>query len=681
MNPNTLRRWYAEFKGNNQLTEIRILAGKKTFSGYFTDIDSIIQAIQPYERNNIYFTLNAVNPACYSRVQRDCIMQVGAESNATSASDIIGRDYVLIDIDAVRPAGTNSTEEQLNHAREVASKVFHYLESEGFYQPAICMSGNGYHLLLKANMANTKENTETVQNFLKTLDMLFTDDVAHIDISPHDPNRICRLYGTVTRKGTDKDPERPQRESQILYVPTGFSRPNANEYFQKVASYFPKPEQPSRYNNYSTEKFDIQKFISDHGIGIAKESRFSGGLKLVLDECPFGGHKAPDSALFVLDSGAIAFKCLHNSCQHFHWREFRLHYDPQAYDRQDREEYARKRRYYGNAPQKPVEPIIEDKRGKVWLSMKDIVWQDPSELVSIASGVTALDRKIMGFTLGDLTIFSGLSGAGKTTFLDFFALNAVQRGEKTAIFSGELQGSRFQSWIDQMAAGKAFVRPKAGYENIYYAPKQVSDKINEWLDGKLFLYNNDYGSNWEQLYNKIVEIIHTEGVKLIMIDNLMALDFDEADQNSRETRFIKQLKDLCKRENIHGILVCHPRKEQSFQLLRKESIAGTANLTNLCDNLIISHRVGNDFEKRARDFFGAAKVAEFMNFDVVLEIVKNRSIGVTDYLIGLYYEPETRRIKNDVAENIIFGWQEQPVQTAIQAPEDLPLDDTDDLPF
>ncbi|MBR4279399.1 MAG: AAA family ATPase, partial [Clostridia bacterium] len=258
------------------------------------------------------------------------------------------------------------------------------------------------------------------------------------------------------------------------------------------------------------------------------------------------------------------------------------------------------------------------------------------------------------------------------------------RGYKTAIFSGELQSSRFQSWIDQMAAGKTFVQQKAGFENIYYAPKRIADQVNQWLDDKLYLYNNDYGSNWDQLYQEIVTIIHEKGVRLVMIDNLMALDFDSesGDQNTRETRFIKQFKDLCKRENIHGILVCHPRKEQSFQLLRKESIAGTANLTNLCDNLIISHRVGNDFVKRAKDFFGEAKVAELMAYDVVLEVVKNRSIGVTDYLIGLYYEAETRRIKNDVAENIIFGWQEQPVQTTFEEPETEPQnEEIDDLPF
>ena len=59
--------------------------------------------------------------------------------------------------------------------------------------------------------------------------MLFSDDVAHIDIAPHDPNRICRLYGTVTRKGTDQDPSRPQRTSGILYIPPTFKEANEND--------------------------------------------------------------------------------------------------------------------------------------------------------------------------------------------------------------------------------------------------------------------------------------------------------------------------------------------------------------------------------------------------------------------------------------------------------------------
>ena len=156
----------------------------------------------------------------------------------------------------------------------------------------------------------------------------------------------------------------------------------------------------------------------------------------------------------------------------------------------------------------------------------------------------------------------------------------------------------------------------------------------------------------------------------------MAVDFDgAASDNDLQTRFIKDLKNLAKRENIHIVLVCHPRKENTFQLLRKESIAGTANLTNLCDNLVILHRVGRDFEKRAKEFWGDTTVQKLLEFDTVMEVAKNRSQGIVDLLIGLFYERETRRMKNEQAENIIYGWRETPTTAPIfveDLPEDLP---------
>ena len=56
----------------------------------------------------------------------------------------------------------------------------------------------------------------------------------------------------------------------------------------------------------------------------------------------------------------------------------------------------------------------------------------------------------------------------------------------------------------------------------------------------------------------------------------------------------------------------------------------------------------------------------------MLEVAKNRANGVVDHLVGLYYEKETRRLKNDPAENIIYGWREIP--TAAPLFEDLPED-------
>lgn len=672
----TIRRWWGIFKEQNPLTEIRILGkGNVVYSGYFSDVETMLAGLREFDgAGGIYATINEVTDACYGREQSNRLVK--KPKATTSDKDIASRKILLIDLDPERPADTNANDAEIEKADATMRKVFRYLRDRGFSDPVVAMSGNGFHLYYKIDAPNTEESRRAVESFLKLLDMMFGDEESvKVDASVSNASRIAKVIGTPSNKGTSTE-ERPQRMSYFVYEPQVYSV-TPFEYVLKVAGEYPEAERPSRENNYSTERFDIENFIATYGIRIAKRVRFTGGTKLVLEECPFDqNHKAPDSAIFVLDNGAIAFKCLHNSCSHLTWRDVRLHFDPGAYDRREREEFHRRRSYYGERQPKPIEIVQEDSRGKKWLSLSEVKWIDPSSYVSIPSGIINLDQRIMGFTLGDVTILSGLSGSGKTTLLDHFILNAVQRGYKTAAWSGELQDFRFQAWIDQMAAGKSYVAQKFGFSNLFYTPKATAEIINRWLDGKFWLYNNDYGAGFGQLLSDIRDCISENGVQMILLDNLMAMDIDtlEGSENEKQTRLIKDLKDLAKKENVHIILVCHPRKEQSFQLLRKESIAGTANLTNLCDNLLISHRVGNDFERRAKDFFGEERVKELMGFDVVVEVAKNRSIGVVDLLVGLYYENETRRLKNEVAENIVYGWREEPTSVDLDPYEieDLP---------
>ncbi len=145
--------------------------------------------------------------------------------------------------------------------------------------------------------------------------------------------------------------------------------------------------------------------------------------------------------------------------------------------------------------------------------------------------------------------------------------------------------------------------------------------------------------------------------------------------NEKQKSFINQLTDLAKQTNTHIVLVAHPRKENLTQLIRKESISGSGDITNLAFNVILLHRVGRDFEKRGKEFFGPTVVADLMGYSLVVEVNKARTAGCQDLLVGLYYEPETRRLKNDVAENIIYGWDEQPTQQSIDdlPPDDLPM--------
>lgn len=668
----SIRQWWDIFKSHGQLTEVRILGkSKAVYSGYFTDCETMLSELRKFDGlGGMYATINEIKDACAGREQANRLIK--SPKATTNDKEIEKRRIILLDFDPERPADTNATDEEVKLAEECMKSVYRYLRDQGFSAPVVANSGNGYHLLYKVNIPNTDENTKTVELFLKALDMMFgNEQTVKVDTSVFNASRISKIIGTPSNKGSNTQ-SRPQRMSYFVHIPDVFKETGL-EYVKKVASEYPQVEAPSRANNYSTERFDIEGFIREHGINVERRVKFQGGEKLILSECPFNSnHK--DSAIFVMDTGAIAFKCFHSSCSNMGWRDVRLHFDPTAYNRKEQEEFRRRRSYYGERQAKQIQVVQEDSRGKKWLSMSEVKWIDPSSYVSIPSGITVLDQKIMGFTLGDVTILSGLSGSGKTTLLDHFILNAVQRGYKVAAWSGELQDFRFQAWLDQMAAGKSYVVQKFGFSNLFYVPKATAEVINKWLDGKFWLYNNDYGAGFDQLFADIKECVQQNGVQMVLLDNLMAMDLDELDgsENERQTKLIKEIKSFAKKENVHVILVCHPRKEQSFQLLRKESIAGTANLTNLCDNLLISHRVGNDFEKRAKDFFGEEQVRSLMEYQLVLEIAKNRSLGIVDQIIGLYYENETRRIKNEIAENIVYGWKEEPVQTALDPYEDLP---------
>lgn len=662
MNEYTLRQWYDVFKDNRELVEIRILdpETKRSYSGYFTDIETILREIKRYEKCNLYFTLNIIDPACYSREQHDKISI--RPKSTTSDNEILARKWCLIDIDCEKPSDTNSTDEEKELAKQVVNNVYKFLRDEGFEKPIVCDSSNGYHLLYKQAMLSNAQNTETMKNFLKVLDMYFSTEKVKIDCSTFNPSRICKLYGAISRKGSDTR-ERPQRESKILKVPQEINV-TPNEYFEKVASYLPKPEAKDRSNNYGANSFDLDEFISKYGIKVRNIVETRDFTKYVLETCPFNSsHSAPDSAVFKMRDGSFGFKCLHNSDSQYTFKDFRQHFEPDAYSKKDYNEFQFKQRYYGNAQQK-FEPVAEsEEKGKKWLSMRDVKRVDIADLLSIPTGYRELDKKIIGLFAGELSILSGLNASGKTSWLNCISLNVVQKGYKAAIWSGEMQDWRFQNWMNQMAAGKNNVVKKAGFDNFYYTPKDVCDKIDSWLDGKLFLYNNSYGSKWEQLFNDVKEIVDKEGVQLVILDNLATLCIDGYDSGTyaNQTRFIIDLKEYAKQKNIHVILVAHPRKQNDF--LRKEGISGTADLTNIADNVFLLHRVGNDFEKRAGEFFGKDKVMQYLGFSNIVEVAKNRQMGIVDHLVGMYYETESRRLKNDIAEHIVYGWQDdEPIQ-------------------
>lgn len=659
MNEQQIRYTFELMKSANDVIEVRFFQGGKTFSGYFDNVDILVKDVMQYGHENIYFVMNEIKRECLSRVQYNRIQLVDKKMNCTVDNDIEGRNWILIDIDSKRSTGVSASKEEKDESAKIANKIFSYLRDVGFSEPICTDSGNGYHLLYSVSLKNDDENKVLIDNFLKSLDVMFSNEMAQVDKSVFNASRITKIYGTFARKGRSTA-DRPHRQSRILKAPEQI-KPTPKALIQKVADLLPKPEKPTFTNNYGKDEFQLESFMQTHGISYTSRTDVGGATKYVLDHCVFNSdHKGKDAVIFQMANGAIGYKCLHNSCSHYKWQDVRKMYEPDAYNKK-----------FEPKQQRQLKPQIKDaqtateEKGEKFLSLSEIKRVDRNQIISIPSGINELDRKIIGFNKGELSIWSGNNASGKSTLLGQLCLNACEKGFKTLIYSGELTPNRIKNWIHLQAAGRQYTKPTE-YDNLFYVPSIVGDRIDLWLNGKMYVYNNKYGNEFQQLLADIKDTIIKNNIDMVVFDNLMAMDLFELSENEykQQTKAILALSDFVKDLNIHAHMVAHPRKATGF--LRKNDIAGTGNLSNAVDNIFIVHRVNNDFNKNVADFFGKSAPAQFCDFSNVIEVCKNRDLGIMDFLVGTYFEIESKRMLNTKYENLVYGWQDVIIQTQIK---------------
>lgn len=670
INESEIYRFWDVFKNGNQLTEIRLIANDgKTASGYFINPKVMIDAIRPYAKDySVYFTINSINPDCYGRPQKDKILP--RVKNTTTDGEIVGRDFVLLDLDSRRATGVNATEEQLGCAKKKANEVYKFLKDNGFYAPIVICSGSGVHLYLKCALLPSEENNKMIKRFTQAISMLFSDDKVDIDEKVFNLGRIARVCGCYNRKGSNSDKERPQRMCHFVKVPDEI-KVNEKEYFEKIAALYPEDVRPTRENNYTTERFDLDSFIQKHNIEVTKIESVAGGKKYVLKHCLFNeSHTGKDAVIFQRDTGEIAYHCFHNSCSHYTWREVRLMYEPDAYSKQ--KDYISNNRYK-YAPPKAFEPIKQtDEKGEVWIKMSDIKKPRLDVADYIPSGIEQIDKLIIGFKRKQVSVWSGYRGCGKSSILNMLILNAAQQGYKSALWTGELDGTEVKIWLYLQAAGKSYNR-KSQFTDFYYTPDNICDKIDPWIDKYLFLFNNEYGENAKQLEYEIRKLKQEQDIDMVILDSLMVLDYDdiEGDKNEKQKKLMRMITKLAKELSIHIHLVCHPNKSGTF--LRVNNISGSGHIPDYAQYIFICHRLGLDFTNNAKEFLSSRTISDIVDSGCTncIEICKCRDKGTAvDKFVKLYYEIESNRLKNSIAEHIVYGWQDEPNEVRTPYVED-----------
>ena len=186
-----------------------------TEAGFFTDLDEAARAAQRCSDEGfgaVYVTLNEVDPTVFARGEGKMVRG----GQATQDQDVRRYRNLLLDFDPVRPSGISSTEEELRLAMSRAARVCEELAALGWDAPLYwAESGNGHHVVYRVSLEQSERNRKLVREVLRAVSGFWSDDRVEVDASVHNPARVTKVVGTVTRKGDDAA-DRPHRRASFM---------------------------------------------------------------------------------------------------------------------------------------------------------------------------------------------------------------------------------------------------------------------------------------------------------------------------------------------------------------------------------------------------------------------------------------------------------------------------------
>lgn len=281
--------------------------------------------------SNVFFSLNPLLPACKSKSAYGVDFIRVKSGEGVSDSEIDRYNWLLIDLDPSRPKDISSTDEEKGKAFQKAQEVKSFLMEKGFFAPVFCDSGNGFHLLFRVDLENSKENSNLLRDLLKSLSDMFSDDHVKVDRKVFNAARIVKFYGTVSRKGlNDAKNGRPHRQSGFIDFPEGAeTKPNSLELLQSVITVEPKKEKTNFGGSQAESVEAVRDFMDSHDILYREEEKHDGFYFFLEEGCVFDeNHKGKDACVIVNPEGMRIYKCFHDSCEGKHWKDFVREFDP-----------------------------------------------------------------------------------------------------------------------------------------------------------------------------------------------------------------------------------------------------------------------------------------------------------------------------------------------------------------
>lgn len=252
----------------------------------------------------------------------------------------------------------------------------------------------------------------------------------------------------------------------------------------------------------------------------------------------------------------------------------------------------------------------------------------------------------ISFRPGEVSVWAGYNGSGKSLILGQVMLSAMAQGETCCIASMEMKPETTIARMCRQASG------------VNVPSTQFIGEYHEWLTEKLWMYVQQNTVKHQRIlalarYCGLGVVSSGRKVRInhLVIDSLMKCGIKVDDYNTQKD-FIDNLCAIARDTGMHVHLVCHMRKGDSeFRPGDKMDIKGAGEISDQADNVFLLSR---NKEKEDEAVKPNPNPDKMTLPDAILACRKQRN-GEWEGKIALWFDPRsTQYVATEGARPIDF---------------------------
>jgi len=259
-------------------------------------------------------------------------------------------------------------------------------------------------------------------------------------------------------------------------------------------------------------------------------------------------------------------------------------------------------------------------------------------------------QNVFHFRPGEVTVWAGQNGHGKTQVVSQIVLSLLGQGEKAVIASFEMKPQTMLQRLARMYAGTNPFSPEYQMDEGVKALEALYSEFGQWTDTKLWIYDQQGTVDAARVIGMARYCAKELGITHVVIDSLMKCIRGEDDYNAQK-EFVDELTALARDNQIHVHLIHHLKKpDNEYAIPDKHHSKGSGAITDLADNMMMvwRNKAKEDDAKEKGD-----KSNKKTEHDAAIFCRKQRN-GEDEPTIRLWFDRDSQQYKGAPDDALMF---------------------------